>query len=125
MNEIAAILALIIFTGLAIFQAALALGAPLGHFAWGGAHRILPKRLRIGSTVSIVIYALCVLIIFERVAFTSLLPPVISTVGAWILVGYFALGIVMNAISRSRPERLTMTPTVSILTILVTIVALS
>ena len=34
---------------LAVFQLALALGAPIGHFAWGGAHRVLPARLRIDS----------------------------------------------------------------------------
>lgn len=31
-------------------------------------------------------------------------------VAVWVLVGYFALGIIMNAIPRSRPERFTMTP---------------
>ena len=54
----AAALALTVLLALlAVFQLALALGAPLGHFAWGGAHRVLPRRLRIGSLVSIVIYA--------------------------------------------------------------------
>ena len=33
----------------------------------------------------------------------------------WVLTGYFALGIVLNAISRSRPERLVMTPVVLLL----------
>ena len=47
----------VILLALAIFQLALALGAPLGRFAWGGQHRVLPVRLRIGSAIAIVIYA--------------------------------------------------------------------
>lgn len=29
----------------------------------------------------------------------------------WVLAEYFALGVLMNGISRSKPERLVMTPT--------------
>ena len=42
----------VLLGGLAVFQALLALGAPLGAFAWGGQHRVLPTRLRVGSAVS-------------------------------------------------------------------------
>ena len=35
----------------------------------------------------------------------------------WVLTGYFALGVVLNAISRSRPERLVMTPVAVVLTV--------
>ena len=51
----AAIALTVILALLAVFQLALVLGAPLGRFAWGGTHRVLPARLRIGSAVSIVI----------------------------------------------------------------------
>lgn len=34
---------------------------------------------------------------------------------AWVLFGYFALGIVMNASSRSRAERTVMTPACAVL----------
>ncbi|WP_244292716.1 hypothetical protein [[Micrococcus luteus] ATCC 49442] len=43
---------------MAVFQAALIAGAPLGHLVWGGRHKVLPPNLRIGSAVSIVLYAL-------------------------------------------------------------------
>ena len=42
----------------------------------------------------------------------------------WVLTGYFALGIVMNAISRSKPERFTMTPVSLVLAGLCLVVAL-
>lgn len=95
---------------LAAFQAALALGAPLGHFAWGGQHRVLPTRLRVGSAVSVVIYALIALIALSSAGAIGLFPVPFADVAMWVVFGYFALGIVVNAISRSRPERFTMVP---------------
>ena len=97
--------------GLAAFQAALISGAPLGRLAWGGQYDVLPARLKVGSAVSIVLYA-----VFGYVALAKadLVPPlggesVIST-AAWVLTGYFALGVLLNAMSRSKPERAVMTP---------------
>ena len=51
---------------LAVFQALLAFGAPLGRFAWGGQHRVLPRPLRVGSVVSIGVYALLGSIVLAR-----------------------------------------------------------
>lgn len=103
---------------LAVFQLALAFGAPLGHFAWGGQHRVLPPRLRIGSAVSIVLYALFAIIAWDRVGALSLFPDAFSQVAMWVIFAYSALGIVMNAISRSRPERFTMVPVTIVLAVL-------
>ena len=47
------------------------------------------------------------------------------TWASWIFVGYLALGVGMNGISRSLPERLTMTPLILVLAVLALIVALS
>jgi hypothetical protein len=43
------------------------------------------------------------------------LPDGVARVAIWVLAGYFVLGIGMNAISRSSPERLLMTPLVALL----------
>ncbi|WP_431797946.1 hypothetical protein [Microbacterium kunmingense] len=109
---------------LGAFQLALAAGAPLGRFAWGGQHRVLPTRLRIGSVVSILIYAVIVLLTWSRVGVIDLFPRVVSEVGMWVVFGYFALGIVMNALSRSKPERFTMTPVCLVLAVLAFFVAM-
>lgn len=109
---------------LAIFQAALALGAPLGHFAWGGQHRVLPTRLRIGSAVSILIYALIDIIAWDRVGAIELFPAPFSEIAMWVVFAYFALGIVMNAISRSKPERYTMVPVCVVLAVLSFLIAM-
>lgn len=114
--EIAAILFCIVLALLAVFQAALAAGAPLGRFAWGGQQERLSPRLRAGSVVAIAIYALFALIALERAGLVSILPhPSVASAGIWAIAGYMALGVVMNAISRSKPERYAMTPVALVL----------
>jgi hypothetical protein len=110
---------------LGVFQLALAAGAPWGRLAWGGGHERLPTGYRIGSLVSILVYAVFAAIVLERAGLLAVLPsPEIARVGAWIIAGYMALGIVMNAISRSLPERLVMTPVAVVLSGSATLVAL-
>jgi hypothetical protein len=121
---IAAWLATGMLAALAVFQAALVAGAPLGHFAWGGQHRVLPRGFRIGSVVSITLYAIFAMIILQRAGVIAALPAAVANIGIWVIAGYLALGIPLNAISRSRPERLTMTPVVAVLFGLVLIVAM-
>ena len=111
-----AVIAVVILALLAVFQLALATGAPLGRYAWGGQHRVLPSNLRIGSVISIVIYALIAAVLLKLVPFAD--------IAVWVVVAYFALGIVLNAISRSKPERFVMTPVVTLLAVLSLLVAL-
>lgn len=101
---------------LGLFQLALAAGAPWGRLAWGGGHERLPAALRIGSLVSTVVYAVFATIVLERAGLIAVLPSLeVASTGAWIIVAYLTLGIVMNAISRSLPERLVMTPVATLL----------
>ena len=120
----AAIALTVILAALSVFQLALAFGAPLGHFAWGGQHRVLPSRLRIGSLVSIVIYAVIAVLALDRAGVIDVVSDPVSTVGMWVVFAYFVLGIPLNAISRSKLERYTMTPVVAVLAVLSLLVAL-
>lgn len=121
---IPALLLTVILTLLAVFQIALAAGAPWGRFAWGGQHRVLPRNLRIGSVIAVVIYAVTAFIAWECVGASTVLPVPFVQVAMWVLFAYFALGIVMNAISRSKPERYTMTPVVAVLAVLSLLIAM-
>lgn len=114
----------VVLAALAVFQLALVLGAPLGRFAWGGQHRVLPARLRIGSAVSILIYAVIALIAWDRVGAIDLFPDAFSQIAMWVIFAYFALGIVMNAISRSKQERYTMVPVTIVLAVLSFLIAM-
>jgi hypothetical protein len=123
---IAAIALCVILGVLAVLQFALILGAPLGHFAWGGADRVLPRGKRIGSAVSILLYAVFAWVFLMRAGLMPLvLPEIVVDVATWVIVGYFVLGIPLNAISRSKPERYTMTPMLVVLLALALVVALS
>jgi hypothetical protein len=118
------VLAVVVLAGLAVFQALLVAGQPLGRFAWGGQHAVLPTGLRVGSAVSIPLYAAFAVLILCAAGALAVLPEGFVGVAIWVLTGYFALGIAMNAISRSRPERLAMTPTVLVLAAICLVLAL-
>lgn len=125
MTTAAAILACLILVALAVFQALLIAGRPLGRFAWGGQHEVLPRNLRIGSAVSIVLYAVFAIVILEAAGLSNLLPDAVADIGIWVLTAYFTLGIVMNGISRSKPERNVMTPVCVVLAGLCLVIALA
>ena len=125
LDQLSAILACALLAGLAVFQVALIAGAPLGRMAWGGQHRVLPANLRIGSAVSIGLYALFA---YAALAKAGLAPPLVgeyfTSVTVWVLTAYFTLGVLMNGISRSKPERLVMTPATAALAALYLVLAL-
>ena len=122
---LACLVACVVLGALAGLQICVAAGAPWGRLVWGGAHRVLPRRLRVASVASVALYAAFAALLLSR---AGILPagesPAIRIL-TWVLFGYFALGIVMNAISRSRAERLTMTPVCVVLAAATLIVALS
>lgn len=115
MMQSAAYIFAAVTAGLALFQIALAAGAPMGRFAWGGAQARLPVALRIGSVVSLLIYSVCAAIILDRAGLIDVVGDDVSGIGAWVVAAFFSLGVVMNAISRSKPERFTMTPVALVL----------
>ena len=119
-----ALLGCLLLGALAVFQALLVAGRPLGRFAWGGQHVVLPTGLRVGSAVSIALYGAFAVLMLCAAGALGLLPAGFVGVAMWVLTGYFALGIGMNAMSRSRPERLVMTPVVLVLAVVCLVLAL-
>lgn len=109
MTVLALVAALALLAALAVLQMLVAFGLPLGHFVWGGQHRILPARLRVGSVISVVIYIGVAMLLLSR---GGVIPgdSTFVRVAVWVLFAFFVLSTIMNAISRSRPERFTMTP---------------
>lgn len=118
-----ALLFTVILAALVVFQLTLVFGAPIGRFAWGGQHRVLPRRLRIGSAVSVLIYAFMAVVAFDRLGAIDVFPDGFSVVVMWVIFGYLCLGILLNAVSRSKPERYTMTPVVIVLAVLSLLIA--
>lgn len=123
---VAAIVAAVVLAALAVLQILLAAGRPYGRFAWGGGHRVLPAGLRVGSAVAVVLYAVFVLVLFDRSSLIEVFGGGgFAVVATWVLFGFFTLGIAMNAISRSKAERFTMTPVNVVLAACSLVVALS
>jgi len=108
------------------FQVLLALGRPLGRFAWGGKYRVLPTRLRWASFSAIFVLGLGAWTLLARAGEVWPGPEYGGVrVLVWGFAGYFTLNIVMNARSQSPAERYTMTPLVTLLTACCYYVALS
>jgi hypothetical protein len=124
MLELAALAASTLLFGLVIFQWLLIIGKPLGKFAWGGKHAILPTPLRVASAFSIILYGWFALIILSHAGVTSVFTGEWVGLVCKILSGYFFLGVLMNAISRSKAERNVMTPLASLLALLFLYVAI-
>lgn len=125
MIEFFAFLGCFILTCLAVFQIALACGAPIARFAWGGAHTVLPKRLRIASLSSILLYVFFAGILLEKAGLTELVANnKLVSISMWVITLYFFVGILMNAMSRSKSERNTMTPIAALLAVSFLVVAL-
>ncbi len=114
------------FVLLAAFQVALALGAPWGPAAWGGAHEgRLPSRLRIASGVAALVWIAGAFVVLGRAGYdVSPLPFSATRWGTWVLSGLLAVGAVMNLASRSRWERLLWSPIAALLAVLCLVVAL-
>jgi hypothetical protein len=124
----AAVLAAILFVGMAAFQASLALGAPLGAHVLGGRHPAsLPNRLRVMSAIAAAILVGCALVILARAGAigwptgpTGLLTP-----ASWAIAVFLVLNTLGNLASKSRLERTVFAATTAALAVLSAYVALS
>jgi hypothetical protein len=123
-----AVLAAILFAGMAAFQVSLALGAPLGAHVLGGRHTgVLPNRLRAVSAIAAAILVGCALVILARAdaigwptAATGVLAP-----ATWVIAAFLVLNTLGNLASKSRLERTVFAATTAALAVLCAYVALS
>ncbi len=106
--KVAAVVAAGLLGVIAVFQLALALGMPARRMAWGGQYEgKLPTGLRVASAVAgAVIYPLATLLILEAADVTDFeVVPDVGPIGMWVFAGLFALGAILNLVSRSKAER--------------------
>lgn len=122
----AIVLAALLF-GLALFQLALAAGAPWGRAAFGGFTERPGTNLRVSAAVATLVWAAAALVVLRRagLAVCAPLPTGWLPVAAWVIVGVLALSIVVNAVSPSVLERAIWIPFGVVATALAVTVALS
>lgn len=119
-----AIAFVVMLTALAVFQLMLAAGLPFGRFAWGGQHMVLPRRLRVGSVLSVAVYAMFAFIAIERAHITNIVPAqLVAVVAMWVIAGYLILSVLPNLASKSAREKRVMVPVSLALAILATLIA--
>jgi hypothetical protein len=122
---LAAVLAAVGFTSLAVFQAALAAGAPWGHAAWGGADAVLSSGQRGASAVAAVIYVAAALIVLCRagIIWRARSNAALFRWGTWFFAVAMAIGSVPNFASQSRWENFIFGPLALVLAALCIVVA--
>lgn len=121
-----AVAAAIGFLGIAAFELALALGAPLGRAAWGGSYRQLPPGLRIASGVAAGVWVLASAVVLGRVGIRVVpLSDALVRRGTWILFGVSVVAAIVNFASPSNWERYTWGPVSAVLAVLCFLVARS
>ncbi|GAJ22246.1 unnamed protein product, partial [marine sediment metagenome] len=101
----------VLFTGMSVFQLLLVLGLPFGRLAYGGKYEKLPSKMKITSLIGIIIFIFASLSVLERADIIIIFNnPMFVTVFIWIIAVYLAFNTLMNAISKSKWEKLIMTP---------------
>lgn len=126
MVQIAAQIFILITAVVCAFQLALIFGAPWGEFTLGGRWRgRLPLVGKVLAGASLVLLMGLAVVIGSRagLAFAGLqrFAPAL----AWVVVGYCAVGVLANAATRSRRERLIWLPVITSMLISSTVVATS
>lgn len=122
---IASIVVTMIFVSIAVFQVLLSLGYPLGEFAMGGYHKILPKKLRIVSAVNALILLIMGLVFLQHTHVLQGFNFISTNLLVWVITIFLGLNTIANLISRSRKERFVMTPLSSLAFILCLFISLS
>ena len=101
--------AAVFFVLFALFQAALALGAPLGGMTWGGASPVLPAALRASSALAAVVLAGAAVVMLVRACDLGRTAPRLPFLGLNALfAAYLALNTAGNLVSQSALERTVM-----------------
>lgn len=89
----------------------LAAGAPLGELAMGGRYKRMPKKYRIACAVSVLVQAFAILVLLQLGGIFSIgLHENAARVLGYIFAAYLILNVFMNAKSKSKKEKLIMTP---------------
>ena len=109
MTTTAAILFSIVTLGVIAFQIALAVGAPWGAYAMGGAFPgRYPPRMRVAVVAAAGMAALLGLLVLIVLSSAGLIiVPMLTGLPSliWLVVAFSAVSVVLNAASRSAGER--------------------
>ena len=122
---VASIVVAILFLSIAVFQILLSLGYPLGEFAMGGYYKVLPKKLRIASFANALILLCMGFVFLQHTNVLVGLDFLPTHILVWVITILLGLNTIANLLSRSKKERLVMTPLSGFTFLLCLFIALS
>lgn len=110
--------------GVVAFQIALALGAPWGDYAMGGAFPgQYPPPMRVAAVVQALLLTLLAAVVLSRAGIALRRWALLSRTLVWVIVVLLAVGIVLNLITPSGGERLIWAPVVTLMFVCALLVA--
>ncbi len=124
-TSIAALVFTVAAVGVIAFQVALALGAPWGRYAMGGAvPGRFPPRMRVAAFAQAILIALLTVAVLSAAGF--LVPDLAVRLPwlIWVVVVVSAVAVILNAISRSPGERRIWVPVATVMLVSSLLVAL-
>ncbi len=113
--QIAAIIVAMVSVGIAVFQILLFLGAPLAEYSWGGKYQgVLPNRMRmmgLPSALLLLFFGFIFLLHTDIVSMEIGLP---TNIFVWVITIFMGLNTLGNLASKSKKEKIVMTPLSSV-----------
>ncbi|HEX2590476.1 MAG TPA: hypothetical protein VHL34_03230 [Rhizomicrobium sp.] len=101
---------------LCVFQIALALGAPWGALAMGGAYPgVYPPAMRVAALVQIVVYGAMGAVVAARAGIGVVQLERASRWAIWLVVAINAIALVLNLITPSASERMLWAPVAAVM----------
>ncbi len=108
---IVALIGSLLFSLIVILYILLVVGLPYGEFAMGGKYKIVPPGMRLMIVFSICIQVLGILVLLQSGGVASFgFPAGALKILGYVYAVYLSLNVFMNGFSRSRKERIVMTP---------------
>ncbi|RKR13063.1 hypothetical protein CLV91_1777 [Maribacter vaceletii] len=108
---IISIIGSILFSIVLVLYILMALRLPYGEYAMGGKYKVLPKKERIISLLSVIIQTFAILILLQCGGLISFgVSDKIANVFCYFFAVYLSLNILMNLLSKSKKEFFYMTP---------------
>ncbi|KRE96671.1 hypothetical protein ASG89_30875 [Paenibacillus sp. Soil766] len=108
---ITALIGSVTFSAVAILYIFLVMGLPYGDFAMGGKYKIMPKQMRVACAISVIIQLIAIIFLLQagNVISIDALENLAKGVCYFFAI-YLIVNTVMNVISKSKKEKLVMTP---------------
>ncbi|WP_096156235.1 hypothetical protein [Bacillus sp. FJAT-45066] len=122
---ISTIIVAILFLSVAVFQVLLSLGYPYGEYAMGGYYKVLPIKLRLVSAVNALILLFMGFVFLQHANVINGIDFLATNILVWCFTIFLGLNTLANIFSRSKKERLIMTPLSGVTFILCILIALS